>query len=107
MSIIDQAQQLARAGRTPEAVALVERAAEANDAEAQFALGNWRLFGLNGPRDLKKAHELLRRAGEKANALEWAKRALDERRQYDHPSSRSIAEAEAAVRALQPGPSAS
>ena len=67
MSIIDQAQQLARAGRTPEAVALVERAADANDAEAQFALGNWRLFGLNGPRDLKKAHELLRRAGDKGH----------------------------------------
>lgn len=59
-----------------DAVALVERAAEGNDAEAQFALANWRLFGLNGPRDLKKAHELLRRAGDKGHVEALRTRAF-------------------------------
>lgn len=76
MSILDQAQQLASAGRMPEAVALVERAAAAEDAEAQYALGNWRLFALNGPRDLKKAHELFRRAGDKGHVEALRTRAI-------------------------------
>lgn len=76
MTILDQAQQLASAGRMPEAVALVERAAEANDAEAQYALGNWRLFGLNGARDLKKAHEMFRRAGDKGHLEALRTRAI-------------------------------
>ncbi len=63
MSVLDEAQGLARAGRGREAAALVARAAEAGDAEALFALANWRLYGLNGPRDPAGAHDLLERAG--------------------------------------------
>jgi prolyl 4-hydroxylase len=76
MTILDQAHQLANAGRMGDAVALVERAAGAADAEAQYALANWRLFGLNGPRDLKKAHELLRRAGEQGHVEAQRTRAF-------------------------------
>jgi eukaryotic-like serine/threonine-protein kinase len=43
--------------------------------------------------------DVLRRSGDREGASEWAKRALDARRRYDHPSAASIAEAEAAVRA--------
>ena len=76
MSILDQAHQLANAGRIGDAVALIERAADAQDAEAQYALANWRLFGLNGPRDIKRAHELLRRAGEKGHVEALRTRAF-------------------------------
>ena len=62
MSVIDEAHHLASSGRQAEAVALVERAAEADDAEALFALANWRLFGLFGPRDLNAMHDFLDRA---------------------------------------------
>lgn len=67
MSILDEAQSLARAGRRSDAVALVRRAADANDPEALFALANWRLYGLNGPRDPAAAHALLERAAEAGN----------------------------------------
>ncbi len=40
----------------------VEQRAASGDAEALFALANWRLFALHGPRDLKAAHQLLRKA---------------------------------------------
>lgn len=59
MSILDDAQRLAAAGRQREAVALVAAAAEDGDAEALFAVANWRLFGLHGPRDVQEAHRLL------------------------------------------------
>lgn len=62
MSVLDQAQRLVAAGRRADGVALVERAAEAGDVEALFALANWRLFALFGPRDLGEAHRLLDRA---------------------------------------------
>lgn len=62
MSVLDEAQRLARTGRRQEAVALVEQAAEAGDAEALFALANWRLYGLFVPRDAAAAHPLLARA---------------------------------------------
>ena len=60
--ILGEAHRLARAGRRGEAAALVERAAAAGDPEALFALANWRLYGLNGPRDAAAAHPLLARA---------------------------------------------
>lgn len=60
--ILDQAHRLSEAGRTAEAVALVGNAAQQGDPEALFALANWRLFGLHGPRDLAAANALLRRA---------------------------------------------
>lgn len=61
MSILDEANRLASTGGRDEAVALVERAAAADDPEALFALANWRLFGLFGPRDLAETHCLLDR----------------------------------------------
>lgn len=63
MAILEDAQQLAATGRTREAVELVQRASLGGDPEAMFALANWRIFGLNGPRDLEAAHSLLDRAG--------------------------------------------
>ena len=62
MSVLDEAARLNAAGQQEAAVELVERAAEADDAEALFALANWRLFGLFGGRDLAAAHRLLDRA---------------------------------------------
>jgi hypothetical protein len=44
----------------------VEQRAAAGDAEAMFALANWRLFALHGPRDLPAAHQLLRKAAGRA-----------------------------------------
>lgn len=62
MSILDDANRLAAAGRQQEAVELVRTAAAADDPEALFAIANWRLFALHGPRDLAEAHRLLDRA---------------------------------------------
>lgn len=62
MSVLDEAARLNAAGRQQEAVAIVGRAAEDGDAEAIFAMANWRLFGLFGARDLAAAHRLLDRA---------------------------------------------
>lgn len=62
MTILDEAARLSAAGRRKEAVALVEDAAGQGDAEALFAMANWRLFGLFGPRDLPAAHRLLDQA---------------------------------------------
>lgn len=71
MSIIDQFEALARGGRLPDAVALVERGAS-EDAEAMFILANWRLWGLNGPRDLAQTHSLLDRSAA-AGSIEAAR----------------------------------
>ena len=62
MSVIDEANRLASAGRRADAVALVSDAAANDDPEALFALANWRLFGLFVARDLNAAHGLLDRA---------------------------------------------
>ena len=67
MSIMERAQQLARAGKGPEALIAVRDAASAGDSEALLALGNWRLFGLYGERDLALAHELIGRAARAGN----------------------------------------
>lgn len=64
MTVLEEAQSLFRRGRRDEAVALVEGAARGGDAEARFALANWRLYGLYGPRDPIGAHALLERAAE-------------------------------------------
>ncbi len=40
----------------------IEQRAGTGDAEALFALANWRLYGLHGPRDAAAAHRLLRDA---------------------------------------------
>jgi prolyl 4-hydroxylase len=62
VSVLEEAQRLFRAGRRAEAVALVEREARGGDCEALYALANWRLYGLYGPRDPAAAHPLLERA---------------------------------------------
>jgi prolyl 4-hydroxylase len=68
MSVLDEAQRLARSGRRGEAVALIEREAGAGDAEALFALANWRLYGLFVARDPAGAHPLLERAAAAGHA---------------------------------------
>lgn len=65
MSVLDQAQKLVAAGKQVEAIALVEKAAAGGDGEALFAIANWRLFGLQGRRNIDEAHRLLERAGRK------------------------------------------
>jgi prolyl 4-hydroxylase len=62
MSVLDEAQRLARGGKLAQAAALVETAAAKGDAEALYALGNWRLYGLYGPADPVAAHPYLERA---------------------------------------------
>jgi prolyl 4-hydroxylase len=62
MDIVDQANRLAAAGNGPAAVQLLLDASQSGDPEALFAVANWRLFGLHGPRDVRAAHELLDRA---------------------------------------------
>jgi prolyl 4-hydroxylase len=64
MSILDEAQRLVAAGRQKEAIQKVLGAADQGDCEAMFAVANWRLFALYGPRDLDEAHRLLERAGD-------------------------------------------
>lgn len=68
MSVLAEAQRLARTGRRGEAVALVGKAADAGDAEALYALANWRLYGLFVPRDAAAAHPLLARAAAAGHA---------------------------------------
>jgi prolyl 4-hydroxylase len=58
-----------------DAVGDIEQRAASGDAEAMFALANWRLFALHGPRDLAMAHRLLRKAagaGHVEAARTWA-----------------------------------
>jgi prolyl 4-hydroxylase len=68
MSVLDEAQRLARTGRRAEAIALVEKSAEGGDGEALFALANWRLYGVFVPRDPAAAHPLLARAAQAGQA---------------------------------------
>lgn len=58
MSILAEAERLIAAGRKEDAVAFVEQSANQGDAEALFVVGNWRLFGLFGARNLEAAHRL-------------------------------------------------
>lgn len=62
MDLLDEANKLAAAGQGQKAVELVEQGANAGDAEALFAVANWRLFGLHGPRNIGEAHRLLDQA---------------------------------------------
>jgi prolyl 4-hydroxylase len=75
VSTVRQAQLLFQSGRVAEAVATMERAATAGDAEANYALGNWRLFGQYGPRDPAAAHRHLKWAGEKGHVAAIRARA--------------------------------
>lgn len=62
MDVLDQANRLAASGQQEAAVELVRAAADAGDPSALFAIANWRLFGMFGPRDEAEAHVLLDRA---------------------------------------------
>jgi prolyl 4-hydroxylase len=62
MDVIDQANRLVASGQRQAAVDLVRGAADAGDPNALFAVANWRLFGMYGPRDEAEAHALLDRA---------------------------------------------
>lgn len=62
MDVIDQANRLAASGQREAAVELVRKAADAGDPNALFAIANWRLFGMYGPRDEAGAHSFLDRA---------------------------------------------
>jgi prolyl 4-hydroxylase len=57
--VLEDAGRLFGSGQRQAAVALVERAAATGDGEALYALANWRLYGLHGPRDLAEMHRLL------------------------------------------------
>jgi prolyl 4-hydroxylase len=68
MSLFAQAVALGRAGRPQEGVALVERAAAAGDAEGNFILAHWHLYGSDRPRDIGAARACLREAAGKGRA---------------------------------------
>ena len=62
IDVLDEANRLAASGQQQAAVDLVRGAADAGDPVALFAVANWRLFGMFGPRDEAEAHLLLDRA---------------------------------------------
>jgi prolyl 4-hydroxylase len=64
MNLIEKLRALAASGRPDEAIMLVEGAAADGDGEAAFILANWRLWGIQGPRDLAEGHHWLDRARE-------------------------------------------
>lgn len=68
MALEDEFNTLAAAGRSREAVALIERHAAAGDPEALFGLATMRLHAIGGPRDLAEAHRLLATATERGGA---------------------------------------
>jgi prolyl 4-hydroxylase len=71
-TIVPQAEALAAAGRSAEAILLLNRAGAAGDADALFTLATWRMAGTLMPRDFAAARDLFRRAGE-AGRLDAAK----------------------------------
>jgi prolyl 4-hydroxylase len=62
------AEQLAAAGRAPEAILMLNRLAQSGNPDALFTLGLWRLGGDYMPRDIAAARDLFRRAGEAGRA---------------------------------------
>jgi prolyl 4-hydroxylase len=69
-----RALELAASGRAAEALAIVDPAAAAGDADALLALGLWRLEGVHLPRDLGEARRCVEAA--EAQGLMLAARAL-------------------------------
>ena len=67
-SVEERAYALAQAGRADEAVRLVEQAAEADDPDALFMLGTWRVAGQPLARDLEAAKALFGRASAAGHA---------------------------------------
>ena len=65
----DHAFALAKAGRNPEAVLIMNQLAAEGDGVALFALGYWRFAGTVLPQDLAAGRDLLRRAGDAGHAM--------------------------------------
>jgi prolyl 4-hydroxylase len=65
VNLFAQAQALGRTGRPHEAVALIERAAEQGDAEGNYIVAHWHLYGSDRPRDIGAARRCLEVAAEK------------------------------------------
>lgn len=68
---MDEVERLAAAGDPRKGIALIESEAGKGHGEALFIVANWRLWGLNGPRDLAAVHPLL----EKAEQAGWRQAA--------------------------------
>jgi prolyl 4-hydroxylase len=68
VSLWAEAAALGRAGRPRDAVALIERAAEAGDAEGNLILAHWLLYGSDRPRDAAAAQRHLKTAAQAGNA---------------------------------------
>jgi prolyl 4-hydroxylase len=64
MTLLDELRGLISAGKEQDAELALRRAAGTGDAETLFAVANWRLFGLHGPRDLAQAHRLLEQSAD-------------------------------------------
>ena len=62
--------------REAEAVAAVERQANAGDADSLFLLANWRLYGMYGQRDIAAAHRLLKKAADRGHVEAQRTRAM-------------------------------
>ena len=64
MTSVDQSHALLSAGRTGEAVAMLEQAGRGGDPAAWIELALWRLQGLGGPRDLVQCRSLFHKAAD-------------------------------------------
>ena len=72
MKLLEQAKAVAaRSGRPRDAVAFIEEAARAGDADANFLVAHWLLYGSDRPRDANAACRHLERAAQagKADAM--------------------------------------
>ena len=63
MTTIERLKALLAARDTGGAIAFVEREAARDDVDALYVLAQWRLHGVNGPRDPDQGYALLLRAG--------------------------------------------
>jgi prolyl 4-hydroxylase len=68
MTIRDELGRVAAAQGQQAAIAMLEHRAASEDPEALQILGEWRLWGLYGPRDLEAGYGLISRAAELGNA---------------------------------------
>lgn len=67
MKLFEQATALARAGRPKDAVALIENAARSGDAEGNFLLAHWLLYGSDRPRDVSAGYRHLESAAQQGH----------------------------------------
>jgi prolyl 4-hydroxylase len=67
-TFLDRADLLAARGLIDEALALIDGGVGKDDPDALYCLAIWHLVGVNVPRDLKRARDLLRRAAIRGHA---------------------------------------